>query len=67
MLHVEDIRNYIHCKIESIDDEVIHEDFGKMCRIDLSLKLEYVHIENFNLVKYMFYTKFDNQIRLELF
>ena len=30
-----------------------------MCNNDLSLKSEYVRIEDLNLVKYMFYTKFD--------
>ena len=31
-----------------------------MCNNDLSLKLEYAHIEDLNLEKYIFYTKFDN-------
>ena len=30
VLHVEDIRNYIHFKIESISDEKIHKDLGVM-------------------------------------
>ena len=60
VLHVEDIRGYIHCKIESIGDSNIHNDLEKICRNDLSLKLEFAYLEWLNLVKHMFYTDFDN-------
>ena len=60
VLHVEDIRSYIHWKIERIGDEEIQKDLRKMCNNDLSLKSEYAHIEDLNLVKYMFYKKIDN-------
>lgn len=60
MLYVEDIRNYIHCKMKSTGVEVIHKDLGFMCNNDLPLKSEYVHLENYNLVKYMFYIEFKN-------
>ena len=60
VLHVEDICSYIHCKIESIGDSKIHKELEKMCKNDLSLKLEHTRLEELNLVKYMFYTTFDN-------
>ena len=60
VLHVEDIRSYIYCKMETIGDEEIHKDLGIMCNNELSLKFEYLHLKGLNLVKYMFYTKFDN-------
>ena len=47
-------------KIESIRYDEIHKDLGVMCNNNLSLKFEYVHLEDLNLVKYMFYTEFDN-------
>ena len=60
ILHVEDIRSYIHCKIESIGDAEIHKELEKMCNNDLSLQLEYANLEPLNLVKYMFYMEFEN-------
>ena len=56
VLNVEDIRGYIHCKIESIGDSDIHKDLEKICRNDLSLKPEFAYLEQLNLVKNMFYT-----------
>ena len=41
VLHVKDIRSYIHYKIERIGDTKIHKELDKMCNNDLSLKLEY--------------------------
>ena len=38
VLHVEDIRSYMHCKIESIGDAEIHKDLETMCNNDLLLK-----------------------------
>ena len=60
VLHVKDIRGYIHCKIESIGDSEIHKELEKMCSNDLSLKPEHRYLEHLNLVKYMFYIDFDN-------
>ena len=60
VLHVEDIRGYIHCKIESIGDTEIHKELEKMCRNDLSLKPKYRYLEQLNLVNHMFYMDFDN-------
>ena len=60
VLHVEDIRIYIHCKIYSIGYKEIHRDLGTMCKNDLSLKFEYAHVEDLNFVRYMFYIEFDN-------
>lgn len=60
VLHVEDIRSYIHCKIESIGYVEIHKELEWMCKNDLTLKLEYTNLNELNLVKYMFYTKFNN-------
>ena len=51
-LHVEDIRSYIHYKIESIGDSKIHND--------LSLKYEHKYLERLNLVKHMFNKNFDS-------
>ena len=56
VLHVEDIRHYIHCKIEIMGDEDIHKDLGTMCNNDPSLKSEYAHLSKLNLVKYIFDT-----------
>ena len=61
VLHIEDIRGYIHYKIESIGDSDIHKDLEKICRNDLSLKLEFAYLKRLNLVKHMFYMDFDNQ------
>ena len=55
VLHVEDIRGYIHCKIESIGDSKIHKDLEKMWSNDLSLKPKHKYLEWLNLVKHMFY------------
>ena len=60
VLHVKDVISYIHCKIERTGDEDIHKDLGTMCNNDLSLKFEYAYLDGLNLVKYMFYTEFDN-------
>ena len=60
VLHVENIRIYIHCKIEIIGDVEIHKELEKMYDNDLSLKLKYANLEPLNLVKYMFYTEFEN-------
>ena len=54
VLHVKEIRSYIHSKIESIGDEDIHKDLGTMCHNALSLKFEYAHLRKLNLVKCMF-------------
>ena len=60
VLHVEDIRSYIHCKIENIGDIEIHKELERMCNNELSLKPEYAYLEQLNLVKHMFYKDFDN-------
>ena len=60
-MHIEDIRCYIHCKIESIGDSDIHKDLEKIFKNNLSLKLEFAYLEMLNLVKQMFYTDFDNE------
>ena len=54
VLHVKDIRSYIHYKIERIGDVEIHIELEKMSNNDLSLKLKYANLEPLNLVKYMF-------------
>lgn len=41
VLHVEDIRSYIHYKFESIGDNAIHKDLDLVCQGDLSLKQEF--------------------------
>ena len=51
VLHVEDIRGYIHYKIESIGDFDIHKNLKKICRNDLSLKPEFAYLERLNLVR----------------
>ena len=61
VLHVEDIRGYSHCKIESIGNSNIHKDLEKICRNDLSLKPEFTYLERLHLIKHMFYMDFDNQ------
>ena len=61
VLHVEDIRGYIHHKMESIGDVDIQKDLEKICKNDLSLKPEYVHLERLKLVKQMFYTDIKNE------
>ena len=60
VLHVEDIRSYIHCKFESIGDAKIHKELEKMCNNILTLKREYASLNELNLVKYMFYIEFNN-------
>ena len=60
ILIFKDIRSYVHYKIESIEDDEIHKELEKMWNDDLSLKLEYANLEPLNLVKYMFYTDFEN-------
>lgn len=60
VLNVEDIQSYIHCKIESTCDEDRHKDLGTMYNNDLTLKSNYAHLRELNLVKYMFYMMFDN-------
>ena len=62
MLHVEYVQSYINFKIERIGDEDIHKFFGVMCNNDLTLKFECGHLNKLNLVKYMFYTEFDNHV-----
>ena len=60
VLNVEDMCSCIHYKIESIGDFEIHRELEKMCNNDLTLKPEYASLDGLNLVKYMFYTEFDN-------
>lgn len=60
VLHVEDSQSYIHCNFERIGDEDIHKDLGVMCNNDLTLKSEYAHLSELNLIKYMSYIVFDN-------
>lgn len=38
VLHIEDIRSYIHCKFECIGDSDIYKDLDLVFRGDLSLK-----------------------------
>ena len=66
MLHVEDIKNYIDCKIESIGDDDIHQDLEKKCNNDLTLNSKYAHLDILNLVNYMFYIEFDNQEKTQI-
>ena len=61
VLHVEDIRRYIHCNMESIGDVDIHRDLEKICKNKLTLKPKYAHLERLKLVKKMFYTDFKNE------
>ena len=60
MLHVEDVRSYIHYKFESISDGDIHKDLNIMCNGDLTLKQDFVNLNEMNLIKYIFYIEFDN-------
>ena len=60
VLHVEDICNFIHCKIESIGDSEIHKELEKMHNNDLSLNPKYPRLEELNLVNFIFYIEFDN-------
>lgn len=41
VLHVEDIKRYIHYKFGIIGDEYIHNNLGFMCNSDLTLKSKY--------------------------
>ena len=59
-LHVEDIRLYIHCKFERIGDNDIHKDLELVCWGDFSLKQEFMHLKELNIVNHMFFTKFDS-------
>ena len=45
ILHVKDIRGYVHCKIERIGDSEIHKELEKMCNNDLLLKPEHRYLE----------------------
>lgn len=58
VLHIEDVRSYIHCKFKSVGDEYIHKDLGFMCNGYLTLKSEYAYLNKLNLIKHVFYTKF---------
>ena len=60
VLHIEDIKSYIHCKFESVGDEYFHKDLRVMCNGDLTLKYECAYLNELNLIKYMFYMEFDN-------
>ena len=44
VLQVEVVKSYIHCKIESIGDDDMHQDLGKNCKNDLTLKSKYAHL-----------------------
>ena len=56
VLHVEDIRSYIHCKFESVEDSDIHQELSIFCNEDLILKPNYAHLKDLNMVKYTFFT-----------
>ena len=60
VLHIEDVRSYMHSKFESIGDGDINKDLNIMCSRYLTLKLEFTHLNELNLIKYIFYTEFDN-------
>ena len=61
VLHIKDVCSYIHYKFESIHDNEIHQELSVVCNGDLSLKLEFTHLEELNIIKYMFYIEFDNE------
>lgn len=60
LLHIGDVRSYIHSKFKSVGDDNIHKDLGVMCNGYLSLKYKYAYMNELNLNKYMFYMEFDN-------
>ena len=60
VLHVEDIKSYIHCKIESIGDAKIHKDLEMICSNDSSLIPKYTNQSELILVNFIIYTKFEN-------
>lgn len=59
-LHVEDVRSYIHCKFERIGDNEIQQELSEVLNGNLNLKPKFAHLLDLNLVKCMFYKKFDN-------
>ena len=61
VLHVEYIRSHIHCKFESVGDNEIHKELDLVFNGDLSLKQDSTHLEELNIVNYMFHIDFDNQ------
>ena len=60
VLHIKDFKSYMHCKFESIGDTKIHQELSEVCNANLSLKSELTHLEELNIIKYIFYTEFYN-------
>ena len=60
VLHIEDIRAYIHCKFESIRDLEIMKEMTKVLDDQGVVKLEFTNINNFGLITYMEQHEFSN-------
>lgn len=51
MLHVEDIKAYIHCKYETIGDVKIYREIDEMIDSDGNMKEEFKHLEDQSIIK----------------
>ena len=59
VLHVEDIRLYIHCKFEIIGNKDIWKDLSEIFKEDKTLNPESGYLQNPNILQYMDYEEFD--------
>lgn len=50
ILHIEDVRAYVHCKFERIGDNDLHKDLDLECNNDLSLKKGFEYLSGLNIV-----------------
>lgn len=60
VLHVEDIRTYIHCKFESIGDLEIMKEMNEVLDDQGVLKVEFTNLDNCRLITYMEQHEFSN-------
>ena len=60
ILHVKDVRAYIHYKFESIGESDIHKYLDLVYNNDQSWKIGFEHVNELNIIKHMFYMEFGN-------
>lgn len=58
VLHVKNIRVYIHCKYETIGNVDIWNDLKDALNEDRTFKTEFKHLETLNLVQIMDFEEF---------
>lgn len=61
VIHLEDIRNFLRNKFEIIGEEYVSKEFDLIYNKYMSYKHGFEYIKENDLVKFLFFYKFDNE------